>query len=123
MSASALCHLYATSGIDTCHANGDCGTVTTSFLSQVSTDVNVLRFLGDFLHIIPAIIGIFWGAPLITRELEAGTHRLAWNQSVTRTRWLAVKLALIGVAGMAAAGLASLMITWRSSPLDTANMR
>ena len=30
------------------------------------------------------------------RELEAGTFRLAWNQSVTRTRWLTVKLVLIG---------------------------
>jgi len=24
-------------------------------------------------------IGIFWGAPLVTRELETGTFRLAWN--------------------------------------------
>ena len=36
--------------------------------------------------------GVFWGAPLVARELEAGTHRLVWNQSVTRTRWLAIKL-------------------------------
>ena len=28
----------------------------------------------------PAIVGMFWGAPLVARELEAGTHRLAWNQ-------------------------------------------
>ena len=40
----------------------------------------------------PAVIGAFWGAPLVARELEAGTHRLVWNQSVTRTRWLATKL-------------------------------
>ena len=40
----------------------------------------------------PALIGAFWGAPLITREFEAGTFRLAWNQSVTRARWLAIKL-------------------------------
>ena len=48
--------------------------------------------------VLPALIGIFWGAPLIARELEAGTHRLVWNQSVTRTRWLAVKLGLVGLA-------------------------
>ena len=41
-----------------------------------------------------------------------GTFRLAWNQSVTRTRWLAVKLGLIGLAAMATAGLLSLMVTW-----------
>ena len=36
--------------------------------------------------------GVFWGAPLVARELETGTYRLAWNQSVTRGRWLATKL-------------------------------
>ena len=36
--------------------------------------------------------GVFWGAPLVARELESGTYRLAWNQSVTRGRWLATKL-------------------------------
>ena len=52
----------------------------------------------------PALIGVFWGAPLVAREIEAGTFRLAWTQSVTRTRWLAVKLGLVGLASMATAG-------------------
>jgi hypothetical protein len=56
----------------------------------------------------------------VTRELEAGTFRLAWNQSVTRTRWMAAKLALIGLAAMATAGLLSLMVTWWSGPIDRA---
>jgi ABC-type transport system involved in multi-copper enzyme maturation permease subunit len=68
--------------------------------------------------LLPALIGLFWGAPLLTRELEAGTHRLVWNQSVTRTRWLAVKLALTGLAAITAAGLGSLAVTWWSSPID-----
>ena len=68
--------------------------------------------------VLPALIGLFWGAPLLTRELEAGTHRLVWNQSVTRTRWLAVKLALTGLAAMTAAGLGSLAVSWWSSPID-----
>jgi hypothetical protein len=67
---------------------------------------------------LPALIGLFWGAPLLTRELEAGTHRLVWNQSITRSRWLAVKLGLTGLAAMTAAGLGSLAVTWWSSPID-----
>ena len=58
--------------------------------------------------VLPALIGVFWGAPLIARELEAGTHRLVWNQSITRTRWLAVKLGLVGLAAVTAAGLRQL---------------
>jgi hypothetical protein len=68
--------------------------------------------------VLPALIGLFWGAPLITRELEAGTHRLVWNQSITRARWLAVKLGLVGLAAMIAAGLGSLAVDWWSDPID-----
>ena len=68
--------------------------------------------------VLPALIGLFWGAPLLTRELEAGTHRLVWNQSITRIRWLAAKLALTGLAAMTAAGLGSLVVSWWSSPID-----
>jgi ABC-2 family transporter protein len=68
----------------------------------------------------PAIVGVFWGAPLIARELETGTHRLAWNQTVTRTGWLATKLAVIGLAAMIGVGLLSLLFTWWCGPLDDA---
>jgi hypothetical protein len=70
------------------------------------------------LYLTPAMIGIFWGAPLISRELETGTYRLAWTQSISRTRWLAVKLGLGCLVSMATAGLLSLMVTWWSGPLD-----
>jgi ABC-type transport system involved in multi-copper enzyme maturation permease subunit len=69
---------------------------------------------------VPAIVGVFWGAPLVARELEAGTHRLAWTQSVTRTRWLATKLGVTGLAAMAITGLASLLMLRWSGSLDTA---
>jgi hypothetical protein len=66
----------------------------------------------------PALLGLFWGAPLIARELENGTAALAWSQSVTRRHWLAVKLAVAGVAALLAGGLASLATTWAAAPLD-----
>jgi ABC-type transport system involved in multi-copper enzyme maturation permease subunit len=117
-----LAHLYDTSGIAACHAHGDCGTVVNAFLSQAKAGIYNVLFYGGVvvMYAAPAIIGIFWGAPLVTREIEAGTFRLAWNQSVTRTRWTAVKLGLIGLAAMATAGLLSLMITWWASPIDDA---
>jgi len=68
--------------------------------------------------LLPVLAGLFWGAPLITRELEAGTHLMVWNQSITRGRWLAVKLGLMGLTAVAVAGLCGLMVTWWSDPLD-----
>jgi hypothetical protein len=82
----------------------------------------VLELIGTVLVAVPALVGAFWGAPLISREFENGTHRLAWTQSVTRTRWLAIKLGLVGAASVAATGLLSLMVTWWSSPIDHADL-
>jgi ABC-2 family transporter protein len=116
-----LASLYASSGIPDCHAHGDCGTAADNFVSQLrnGTFYEVLFYLGlGIMFLAPAVMGVFWGAPLITREIEAGTLRLAWSQSITRTRWLAVKLGLLGLAAMATAGLLSLMITWWASPID-----
>ena len=38
---------------------------------------------------VPLLAGVFWGGPLIAREIEQDTHRLAWTQSISRGRWLA----------------------------------
>ncbi|MBO0686518.1 MAG: hypothetical protein J2P45_25500, partial [Candidatus Dormibacteraeota bacterium] len=68
----------------------------------------------------PAVIGIFWGAPLIAREFEGRTHHLVWNQSITRTRWLVVKLTLIGLAAMAVTEALSLIQGWWATPISQA---
>jgi hypothetical protein len=68
----------------------------------------------------PAVVGVFWGAPMVARELEAGTHRLVWTQSVTRTRWLATKLVVTGLGATAAVGVLGLVMTWWSGSLDKA---
>jgi ABC-type transport system involved in multi-copper enzyme maturation permease subunit len=70
------------------------------------------------LYALPAIIGVFWGVPLVSRELETGTHNLVWNQTVTRKRWLTTKMAMGVLAAMVAAGLLSLGVGWWASPID-----
>ena len=69
---------------------------------------------------VPVLLGMFWGAPMIARELEAGTHRLVWSQSITRQRWLATKLG-VGMLGAAAVGgILGLAMTWWAHPVDKA---
>ncbi|MER6161801.1 ABC transporter permease [Streptomyces sp. NPDC001868] len=46
------------------------------------------------LAVAPVLIGAWAGGALIGRELESGTARLSWTQSVTPARWLAAKLAV-----------------------------
>lgn len=66
----------------------------------------------------PALVGVFWGAPLVARELEAGTHRLAWTQSVGRTRWVLTKLAVVGLATAGVSVLLTLTVTWWFRAVD-----
>ncbi|MER7897319.1 ABC transporter permease [Streptomyces sp. NPDC096046] len=46
------------------------------------------------LGLLPLLTGAWAGGALIGRELESGTARLAWTQSVSPARWLAAKLAV-----------------------------
>ena len=112
---------YDRSGIAACQAHGDCLPLGTTFMTKLGGFYLVFYFIGiGFLLLVPAIIGTFWAAPLLTREFEAGTFQLAWTQSVTRTRWLAAKLGVGALVAMATAGLFSLLLTWWSGPIDTA---
>jgi len=132
LTRSQMDSMYATSGITSCHGNA-CAGLASRFLMYLTSgrgvqflptgaDEYVILYFVSVLAVLaaPAIVGIFWGAPLISRELETGTCRLAWNQSVTRTRWLAVKLALIGLAAMAVAEGFSLLQAWWAAPIGKA---
>ena len=129
-SESHLSSLYDSSGLLTCHG-GTCSGLASQFLDQLSSGGGgflipgsayaILYFVSVLVILIaPAITGVFWGAPLIARELEAGTFRLTWNQSITRTRWLTVKLVLIGAAAMAVTEAFSLIQAWWAAPIGKA---
>jgi len=97
-----------------------------AFMGEFGSAVNIAFW--SVCLIIPGLIGVLVGGSLIARELEYGTWRLAWSQTVPRTRWLAVKLALV-TAVMAAPrtsspGISSTTATttrvWSSPPTSCA---
>ncbi len=87
--------------------------------SQVTNTYHTLQAaVAALLLVVPALLGIFFGAPLVARELETGTFRLAWTQSVSRSRWLLAKFALVGLAASVIAGGLSLMAAWWANPVN-----
>jgi len=108
-----------------CQAHGSCGQFAYTFLTTVDgSGYQVVALISvGLIYAVPGLIGVFWGAPLITRELEGHTLSLAWTQSVTRTRWLAVKVAMIGLVAAATAGLLSFMLSWWINPLYEASAK
>ncbi len=93
------------------------------FLSRAAQEkVNGFLYVASILltYALPALIGAFWGAPLVAREVEAGTHRLAWTQGISRTRWLAFRLGVAAAAVVVVSGLLTLAISWWAAPIDRA---
>jgi ABC-type transport system involved in multi-copper enzyme maturation permease subunit len=79
-----------------------------------------LGLVSLLLLFLPALVGLFWGAPLVARELEHGTHRLVWTQGVTRLRWATVKLGLVGAGVALVAAAYTLLVGWWIAPLNDA---
>ena len=85
-------------GIDTCEPNffgfGDPNNCNSLF-AEWTLRVGVLRYLMYGVYLIPALVGSYLGGPLLARELERGTHRLAWTQGIGRIRWAATILGAV----------------------------
>ncbi|HJZ08973.1 MAG TPA: ABC transporter permease [Trebonia sp.] len=112
--------MYRGSGIAGCRS-GACGQLAGNFLLALSGAYTVVFMLGIAAVILaPAVIGVFWGAPLVAREFETGTFRLAWIQSITRSRWMAVKLAVLGLAAITVTEGLSLLYGWWAAPIGQA---
>ena len=110
---------FSRDGIARCLAAGpqagSCQNTIGTFLSTWGFTYNQALVA---LLIIPGLIGVIIGAPLLGRELEQGTWRMAWSQTVPRTRWLITKLALV-TAGLVALGVGmTLVFTWYRTPMD-----
>jgi len=69
------------------------------------------------LHGVPLAAAALLAIPTL-QELERGTHRLAWTQSISRRRWSLSRLGFAaGIATLVAAVWVAAAIGWRSSIL------
>jgi hypothetical protein len=116
---AAAYHRDALSGCLPPSTRSGCDIIVRHFQSEFGSWASALRGL----EILPALVGLFVGAPLLARELEHGTHRFAWTQSITRRRWLLAKTTLLAAATVAAAAVASGLVMWWRSPFDTLDGR
>jgi hypothetical protein len=79
------------------------------------------RWIGSdriILLALPAVLGLVIGGILVAREIETGTNRLAWTQSISRIRWLVVKLLLAGLLIAAVVGALDPLLAWWSATVQ-----
>lgn len=75
-----------------------------------------LRLL-EALQVLPLVLGMFAGAPLLARQAEAGTFRFAWTQSAGRVRLLTAQVVPAAVILPVAAAALGLLVDWWVTPL------
>jgi hypothetical protein len=107
------------SALTSCAASHTCGNLA----NTLTLGVPGLFLLVTLTVVVPCLVGVFWGGPLVAREFEAGTSQFAWLQSITRSRWLAVKIGWALLAAAAWGGAVSALVTWWSSPVNALNQQ
>ncbi len=90
-----------------------CGVVIDSFTRRFGA----LEGMTGWLNLLPLGLAVLLAAPFVI-ELEHGTYRLAWTQSITRIRWLTIRLLAIGAAAIAASVVFTLLMIWWREPWD-----
>ncbi len=102
---------YHDAGLPGCAGQASCAGAIDAF----SERFNNLGQLISWLTMVPGLIGILLAAPFIS-QLENGTYRLDWTQSITRGRWIAGKLGLAVVTALVTALLLTALVTWWRAP-------
>jgi hypothetical protein len=120
-----MANAYHHNGLSAClglntsqYTSQSCGNAVQAFVQRFEGLNNMLAWF----TLVPGLIGVMLAAPFIG-ELENGTYRLAWTQSITRRRWITSKLALTIGAALLVALVLTLLMTWWHTPLNHLNGR
>jgi len=114
---------FSNDGLPACLARSggaDCQAAIAGFVRKFT---NATQLVSIPLLAVPGFLGAITGPLLLGRELEQGTWRMAWSQTVPRTRWLITKLALV-TGGLVVFGAAvTALVSWYQVPLDQVSSR
>ena len=102
------------SALTSCGASHTCGNLA----NTLNLGSPVVFFLVTLTVAVPCLMGVFWGGPLVAREVETSTTQFAWMQSIPRSRWLTAKVGWALLAAAAWGGAVSALVTWWSGPVN-----
>ena len=114
-SGAASCAPAAGLAVGVFSAGTSCESVLGAFYSRWN---GLTQTASLALMTLPVLLGVFIAAPLLSREFEQRTYLFAWSQSITRLRWVVVKLGLITAAVLISATALTVLVIWWHSPLD-----
>jgi hypothetical protein len=107
-----MAHAYSRDGLAACVSLNPGPTCNAGAFRQ---RFQSLLDLSAWFTFVPGLVGAILAAPFIL-DLERGTYRLAWTQSITRGRWLLGKLGTAIATALVAGGGLALLLNWWHSP-------
>jgi hypothetical protein len=116
-----MASVYSHDGLSAC-AGSTISFACGNSLGSFQVRFNGLDILFTWSTIVPALAALLFAAPFLV-DLDNGTYRLYWTQSITRRRWIVTKLGLSVVATVIVAVLLVVLATWARAPLDHLNGR
>ncbi|MEU6677424.1 transmembrane transport protein [Streptomyces sp. NPDC046925] len=78
---------------------------------------DLMTDIGGYLSYFPILAGVLLGAPFLAGDLETGTAKLVTSQSVSRLRWLTMKLAMPAALVALSTGVLGAVFHWWWSPV------
>jgi len=78
-------------------------------------------WVANGIGILPVLIGMVFGAPLVATELYAQTNRLTWMQGVTRTKWLVYSWLTLTTATVFLMSMLALFVQWWATHVVASN--
>ncbi|MFF2657096.1 ABC transporter permease [Kitasatospora sp. NPDC058032] len=114
---------FEDSGLGTClralgHSRFVGGDGCEALSQRFGNQYDSTAFLAILFVLLPIVLGLFLGAPLVAKEVENGTHRLVWTQGISRRRWILTKFGLVGAVALVLSVGYALGAAWWLRPLD-----
>ncbi|MDQ1009899.1 hypothetical protein QFZ82_004384 [Streptomyces sp. V4I23] len=81
----------------------------------------IVEYAGLAAMLLPLLVAAAVAGPVVARELESGTYKLAWSQSVTPLRWFATKVTVpaVTVTALMAALIGVFRLAWEPVSTNT----
>jgi ABC-type transport system involved in multi-copper enzyme maturation permease subunit len=122
--AMAIIQDSAYTAVAACHPAGvlRCQELKSAFISDYwggdnsSLQSGGAQTVSSLMLAVPVLLGVFAGAPLLSRELESGTFRFAWTQGAGRTRWAISTLVAPALVVIGATGAFTAIFYWYLRP-------
>ena len=118
VTGTAMSHDYQRFLAD-CAATQSCG----DGQGQLYSGDGAIFDIVNLTMVVPLLFGLFWGAPLVAKEIEDGTHNLVWTQGVTRVHWMRTNVTWVLLAAAAWGSAMAGLVSWWRTPENALGSR